>query len=365
LGDAIDTIYLDFSKAFDTVPHRRLIQKLECYGITGKLLKWIKSFLTNRKQRVALNGFLSMWKLVLSGVPQGSVLGPFLFVIFINDLQDVLKVVSKMYADDTKLISKLSSPNSWMELQRDLDNACEWSNKWLLEFNVSKCLVMHYGANNQRAKYVMNGLELKETVCERDLGVIFSTDLKWKNHVTVCESKANQMLGMVKRTFASMDLRLLRTLYVTFVRPLIEFAAPVWSPSLKGDKDTIERIQHRATRMVKKLRILPYDERLRKLGIVTLEQRRKRGDLIQVFKMFNKYEKIKLLKEPAFHKVLRGHKRCYRREMSKFGPRQEFLTNRTANDWNALKVESVNAESINEFKRRIDQEMNDLEHIYK
>ncbi len=138
LGDAVDTMYLDFSKAFDTVPHRRLIQKLECYGITGKLLKWIKSFLTNRKQRVALNGFLSMWKLVLSGVPQGSVLGPFLFVIFINDLQDVLKVVSKMYADDTKLISKLSSPNSWMDLQSDLDNACEWSNKWLLEFNVSK-----------------------------------------------------------------------------------------------------------------------------------------------------------------------------------------------------------------------------------
>ena len=136
------------------------------------------------------------------------------------------------------------------------------------------------------------------------MGVIFSADLKWKNHVTVCESKANQMLGMVKITFASMDLRLLRTLYVAFVRPLIEFAAPVWSPSLKGDKDTIEKIQRRATRTVKKLRKFPYDERLRKLGIETLEQRRKRGDLIQVFKMFNKHEKIKLLKEPAFHKVL-------------------------------------------------------------
>jgi ribonuclease P/MRP protein subunit RPP40 len=123
------------------------------------------------------------------------------------------------------------------------------------------------------------------------LGVIFSADLKWKNHVTVCESKANQMLGMVKRTFASMDLRLLRTLYVAFVRPLIEFAAPVWSLSLKGDKDTIEKIQRRATRTVKKLRKFPYDERLRKLGIETLEQRRKRGDLIQVFKMFNKHEK--------------------------------------------------------------------------
>jgi hypothetical protein len=168
-----------------------------------------------------------------------------------------------------------------------------------------------------------------------------------------------------KKDFASMDLRLLRTLYVTFVRLLIEFAAPVWSPSLKGDIDTIERIQHRATRMVKKLRKLPYYERLERLGITSLEQRRKRGDLIQVFKIFNIKEKIKLIQEPTLHKVLRRNYRCYRREIGRFGPRHEFLINRTANNWNALSTESVNAETTDEFKRWIDQEISDLEQLNK
>jgi hypothetical protein len=174
MGFPVDTIYLDIRKAFDSVPHRRLILKLEKYGVTGKLLNWIKSFLTKRKQRVTLNGYISLWKEVLSGVPQGSVLGPFLFVIYINDMQDILRAVSNMYADDTKLASIMTNSNSYQLLQQDLDNACEWSKTWLLEFNESKCLVMHYGNDNQRAKYHMNGIELKETDKERDLGVIFS-----------------------------------------------------------------------------------------------------------------------------------------------------------------------------------------------
>ncbi len=124
--------------------------------------------------------------------------------------------------------------------------------------------------------------------------------MKWKNHVTVCESKAYAMLGMIKRTFATLDTNLLRTLYITFVRLLIEFAAPVWSPSLKSDVDTIERIQLRATRMVKSLRKLPYEERLRRLEITTLEKRRKRGDLIQLYKIFNKIEKVDFVTVPVF-----------------------------------------------------------------
>ncbi len=182
-GYPVDVIYLDFAKAFDTVPHRRLLLKLERYGVKGKLLKWIESFLSNRAQRVTLKEFISAWRAVISGVPQGSVIGPFLFVVFINDLTDCFRAISKLYADDTKLLSKLESSNSSEYLQEDLDRACVWATKWLLGFNVDKCITIHYGVNNPGVKYFMNQVELKESSSERDLGVIFSSDLKWKNHV--------------------------------------------------------------------------------------------------------------------------------------------------------------------------------------
>ena len=219
----------------------------------------------------------------MSGVPQGSVLGPFLFVVFINDLNDEFKVVSKMYADDTKLISTVEDSNKAQMLQEDLERAREWSKKWLLKFNTSKCMVMHYGSSNKLHRYQMTGEELSNTCKEKELGVVFSSDLKCKNHVFTCESKANSMLGMIRKTFSSLDSKLLRTLYISFVRPLIEFAVPVWCPSLKGDIETLERIQHRVTRLVKSLRKLPYEERLKRLKLTTLEERRRRGVKIQLF----------------------------------------------------------------------------------
>ena len=147
---------------------------------------------------------------------------------------------------------------------------------------------MHFGTNNNKVKYTMNGAELAETTSERDLGVIFSSDLKWKNHITERESKANAMLGMIKKTFASLNCKLLKTLYTTYVRPLVEFAVPVWNPYLKGEIEALKKIQHRATRLVKNLRKLP-------LNMTTLSARRNRGDLIQMFKTLNGYEKIDLI----------------------------------------------------------------------
>ena len=178
-------------------------------------------------------------------------------------------------------------------------------------------------------------------------------------HITLCESKANAMLGMIRKTFATIDSKILRTLYVSFVRPLIEFAAPVWSPSLKGDIDKLEKIQHRATRMVAKLRKLPYEERLRRLDLTTLEKRRERGDAIQLFKIFNKIERVNLINEPVFHNVLRGHDKSYRREICKLSARQEFLTNRAANNWNSLTKSTINSTTVLQFKCNYDNEIND------
>ena len=144
----IDAIYLDFQKAFDTVPHKRLITKLHGYGIRGKLLSWIENFLTDRKQRVILNGKESDWTDVSSGIPQGSVLGPTLFIIYINDLPDVVNNICKLFADDTKLYAVVNNLEAQESLQSDIDNLTEWSSKWQLEFNTSKCKYMHLGTAN-------------------------------------------------------------------------------------------------------------------------------------------------------------------------------------------------------------------------
>ena len=154
-GKPVDVVYLDFAKAFDSVPHKRLIKKMETYGVRGKLIKWIIAFLKNRRQRVVQGESKSSWCEVLSGVPQGSVLGPFLFVIFINDLVEGMKNSVKLYADDTKVMSKVSNLNESQLLQKDLQDAYEWSKKWLLDFNLLKCVVMHYGANNPCFTYEM------------------------------------------------------------------------------------------------------------------------------------------------------------------------------------------------------------------
>jgi hypothetical protein len=305
--------------------------------------------------------------IVLSGVPQGSVLAALLFMIFINDLPELMENIIKMYADDTKIIAKVGKESESETIQQDLNSCMEWSKKWLLAFNVEKCVVMHYGSNNPKAEYKMGDLVLKETKQERDLGVHFSNDLKWKSHIEKCKAKANALIGMIRKTFLYIDAKMLRILYLTFIRPVIEFAVPVWSPSLKGDIDEIERIQHRVTRLIPAFKKIPYEERLEKLRITTLETRRKRGDLIQLFKIFNNYEKVNLINKPKFVPSGRTQENNmrYLRETTKSDTRHNFLTNRSANLWNNLSNKATHSENINNFKAEIDQAMNDLEHKEK
>ncbi|MCU7800493.1 MAG: reverse transcriptase family protein [gamma proteobacterium symbiont of Lucinoma myriamae] len=151
--ECVDIIYLDFRKAFDTVPHMRLIKKLEAYGIRGNLLKWIANFLKDRKQKVVVEGCESEWADVVSGIPQGSVLGPLLFLVYINDLPDVIKNLVKIFADDTKLYSIIRSRSDNLALQNELGNLSVWSDDWLLGFNAGKCKSMHLGKKNQRYTY--------------------------------------------------------------------------------------------------------------------------------------------------------------------------------------------------------------------
>jgi Reverse transcriptase (RNA-dependent DNA polymerase) len=286
-GDAVDVIYLDFAKAFDTVPHERLKKKLKAHGITGDLLKWIAAWLDGRKQRVCLNGKESTWAEVLSGVPQGSVLGPLLFMIFINDLDAAVSLAEILlkFSDDTKLARVISDERDWQELQTAINGLMDWSVKWGMRFNIQKCKVMHLGRQNERRDYVMGGSTLSVTKEEKDLGVLICDNLKPAAQCTKAAKTAQTVLGQITRAFQYREKKVFMQLYKQYVRPHLEFAVQAWSPWQQADKDTLEKVQKRAVGMVSGLRSHDYEGRLRELGLTTLEERRHQADMLLMFKL--------------------------------------------------------------------------------
>ena len=268
-GLAVNVVYLDFLKAFDMVPHHRLLHKMKGYGIKEDMLRWFESFLVRRRQRVVLGESVSEWKSVTSGVPQGSVLGPLLFLLYINDLPERFVNRCKLYADDSKIIAVIKDTADTLSLQHDIDALTEWTRDWLMRLNTSKCKIMYFGESDiSRMNYFMEDLNtgarvpLAASNGERDLGVHISSDLRWRPHINLIVSKANRVLGMLLKTFTSRDADLWKLLYVSLVRPHLEFAAVVWNPYLTGDVDALERIQRKASRIPTSMRGLEYEERL-------------------------------------------------------------------------------------------------------
>ncbi len=363
----MDVIYTDFAKAFDKVPHRRLLHKLDAYGIRGSLLKWIESWLTGRQQRVVIDGYSSEWKGVTSGVPQGSVLGPLLFVLFINDLPDGMKHHIKLYADDSKIIGIIKSPADMADLRYMIDRAVKWSYTWMMPFNIEKCMIVHVGkAHKSTHIYTMldaNGekRKLEVTTTERDLGVQVSDDLKVRVQVETAASMANRALGRLKKAFRSRSMILWRALYLAYIRPHLEFAVQAWCPYLAGDIKTLEQIQHRTTKTITLIKHFPNLERLRLLELTTLEKRRERGDLIEQFKIMSKLEVVEFYvpQTPpnwlarAFY-ALRRHNRLLSLQLVQgCDERLHFFTRRVPNSWNAFSSSAVNAPTLKAFKDQL------------
>jgi len=228
-------------------------------------------------------------------VPQGSVLGPVLFLIYINDLElDPVNSIFK-FADDTKLLGRVSNSIDRNQLQQDLQQLTNWSDTWQMPFNKSDCKVMHLGYNNQQYTHQM-GNQILETVKEgKDLGAIFSEDLKPSRQCQQAHSKASKVLGIIGRTITYKNREVLLRLYKTVVKPHLEYCSSAWSPYYTKDKQLLERLQHRFTRMVPGLKKLPYDTRLDMLGLWTLKERRNRAELLEVFKMYKGWSKTKFV----------------------------------------------------------------------
>ena len=357
-GDPVDVVYLDFAKAFDTVPKERLLEKLRAHGVRGEVLEWIRAWLTDRTQRVVLNGSTSTWKEVLSGVPQGSVLGPILFLIFINDLDFVERLIAllRKFADDTKLGQRVKTQEQAQLLQRALDELCEWADTWGMRFNVKKCKVMHFGHNNPRHNYTMMGQNLEEIQEEVDIGVKICANLKSSEQCRKAVRTAQTVLSQICRAFHYRDKYTFVKLYKQYVLPHLEFAVPVWSPWQDGDKELLERVQKRAISQISGLRGATYEEKLRELDMDTLEERRHQIDMLQTYKILKGVDKVEketwfdMAADGARHTRMTADPNNLKIPAARLDVRKHFFSQRVPEQWNKIPASLKQAKSASAFR---------------
>ena len=361
-GLSMDVIYLDFAKAFDKVPHRRLLEKFRAHSIQGKVLNWIENWLADRKQRTVLNGAESEWSDVGSGVPQGSVLGPLAFIVFINDIDMVCNFIKlmKKFADDTKAANTIRTVRDVEDLQDCLNRLVTWADTWGMEFNVTKCKVMHVGRNNPRSEYTMSGIKLNTTEVERDIGVMVHRSLRPSTQCAEASRRANVVLGQISRAFHFRDKSTFVKLYKQYVRPHLEFSVPAWSPWTQGDKETLEKIQRRAVKMVSGLRGRTYEDRLKELDMLSLEDRRLMYDIVQTFKIIRGFDDVK---HTTWFTLVGDNPGRITRQTSdplnivrphcRNDIRRSFFSVRVVDPWNSLPSEVKNVKTIVAFKRQV------------
>ena len=248
----VDT-FLDFEKAFDTPPHELLKSKLFSYGIGGKTIKWTDAFLCYRQQRVVVNGVKSDWAPVVSFVPQGTVLGPLLFSLHINDITSDIESEIRLFADDCVCYREIKNVEDTVKLQKDIERLGSWARKWGMRFQSVKCNMMQL--TNKRTSKIQASYKLEGTVLEnvesiKYLGVTITKDLKWNTHISNVCNKANRTLGFFRRNLFSCPQDVREAAYKGLVRPILEYGSSVWDPHYEGLIDDLEKVQKRAARFV-------------------------------------------------------------------------------------------------------------------
>jgi hypothetical protein len=280
-----DLLTLDFSRAFDKVSHAILSHKLQAVGVQGQLHEWLLDFLAHRTQTVEYKGILSAPAPVTSGVVQGSVLGPLLFVIFVNDLPNCISTHSWLYADDLKLVGPASTPAECSRTQCDLDNIEAWYNSNQLPLCLFKSQCMHMGPSNSKHVYTLGGSAVPIVQQLTDLGLIRTSDCSSDAHVRGIIGRASGTMGLMWRVFSSRKLTFLMRLFKTYIRPVMEYASSSWNTSRPGLVRELEAIQRRFTKRLRGLGSHTYEARLQHLSLQSLEARRLQADLLMVHKV--------------------------------------------------------------------------------
>jgi hypothetical protein len=337
------------------------MKKVQAYGFTENIEEWLSDFLIGRSQVVNIKGEHSEAKNIKSGIPQGSVLGPFLFVLFVNDLPEIVRSMLFLFADDSKISRAISENNDKIILQNDLDAIVKWSDTWLMRIHPDKSAHVRIGKQMEvpQYEYMVGVRHVNYSTQEKDLGVVIDYELKFDAHIHEKVKKANMMAGWVRRSFLYIDKYVFNMLYKSLVRSHLEHAAPVWNPHLARNIDKIEEVQIRATKMVPGLRSMTYPDRLKHLQLPTLVYRRIRGDMINVFKiMTGKYHaeccpKLTTTKEKTGFQG--KHSKYLYQDRSRLDVRKFSFTQRVSSIWNTLPEDVVSAENVDIFKGRLDE----------
>ena len=367
-GRNVDVVYLDITKAYDTVPHRKLINILAEIGVPHRLLNWIKVFLDERKQYVAVNGATSHMHDVISGVPQGSALSNLLFTIFMNNVPKLVKSRIFMYCDDVKIVAPVTRDSSgrWSsDIQEDLVELSSWAQTMEMSFSLDKCSVMHLGESNPRLQYEISNkwgeyMQIKASHTKRDLGVYVDDELSFDEHCQKTAVDVLRRIEVMKSKFTYLTSEVFSHIYCQDIRGKLEYASCVYSPNSKRACDLLENIQRHAVNAVNDLDNCTYTERLKKIGIPTLQYRRKRADLIMFYKYFVNKNGLRR----QFKLSRQGHSRAVQLAKNASPMKTGFFFERAARLWNLLPEEIVMAKNADEFAALLDKEEDDNMYNY-
>lgn len=357
-----EIVYLDFSKAFDTVSHKKLLQVLQLYGLDPTITQWIEMYLDHRIQTTIVDNVYSDSVPVTSGVPQGSVLAPLLFIVYTEDLirsinQACPNTTVYSYADDIKLVS-----NDPVDLQQALNTVLAWIEKWQLQLNTKKSEHLTIRMKSPITLYIKDE-DIPKVNQVRDLGITLSDDLKWSPYINKVRAKANTLSYSILRMFSSNNCWLLLNLFKTYVRPLLEYNTCSWSPYLDYNVTDLENIQKQFTRKICtrcNISFSSYEDRLEKLCLESLQERRIKTDLTFLYKIIHNYVDINFntffqINTFSGHNLRRHKFHIERNKIPNSQPLSNFFTYRVIKHWNDLPGDIVNAITLESFKSRLKQ----------
>ena len=345
-GKQTDVIIMDFSKAFDKVSHWRLILKLRSYSVTGTVNRWIENFLSEQTQSVVCSREHSDWIPVKSGVPQGSVIGPILFLIYINDLPEEVK-------------AKVNSEDDAASLQHDLDHLASWEKKWQMQFHPQKCSVLCISRSKSPKifRYHLHGHILQSETNSKYLGITINNKLSWNNHIDNMCKKANNSLAFLQRNLQISQKHIKAQTYTTLIQPQLEYAAAVWDPWTGTKINAIEKVQRRAARYVYR----DYDcyssptTMMQQLGWRSLEQRRVDIRLAFLYKCVHGLVAIDLSSGlvPQKRDLRHGHSMSYIPIIDTRNYINNSFLPRTIDQWNCLPEHIATSTSLDAFKEGV------------
>ena len=358
----VEIVYLDFSKAFNKISHQNLLIALHHYKFNPIIITWLQNYLSDRSQRTVVDMTYSDSTPVPSGVPQGSVVGPLLFVIYLEDLIRKIELVCKntsvyAFADDIKLLSTDKT-----DLQQALDLVSSWTNKWQLLLNETKSEHLTVRKKHQTT-FTIGNTPIPKVSEVKDLGITLSDDLKSSQYIHQIRGKANTISHIILKSFKSNNTQLLVNLFKTYVRPLTEYNTSSWSPYLRSDIQEMESVQRKFTRNIcqrANLTFSNYEERLLKLKLESLESRRIKRDLILLYKIIHNIVDVDAKNFFMFSSLggynLRRHQlHINRKPKTKTLRRENFFTYRVIKFWNDLPEEIVMSQTLAIFKTKLNR----------